>query len=263
MRLDGKIAMVTGAAKGIGAAIVEACAREGARVAALDLDGAGVEAVAEAQRGRGADVLALRADVTRSADIDRALDAVIARWRRLDILVNNAGGFAVIRSTEDIEEDEWQSILASNLTSVFLCSKAALPIMKRQRYGRIVNLASVVGRAGAIRVTSHYAAAKAGVIGFTRHLALEVGGHGITVNAVAPGTTATERVLKARTPEETRRVAEAIPVRRLGEPGEIAEAVVFLASDSAAFINGATLDVNGGQLEPCFQEERLAHGITP
>ena len=248
MRLDGKVAMVTGAAKGIGAAIVEACAREGARVAALDLDSAGVEAVAEAQRGRGADVLALHADVTRSADIGRALDAVIARWSRLDILVNNAGGFAVIRPTEEITEEEWQSILASNLTSVFLCSKAALPIMKRQRYGRIVNLASVVGRAGAVRVTSHYAAAKAGVIGFTRHLALEVGGHGITVNAVAPGTTATERVLKARTSEETRRVAEAIPVRRLGEPAEIAEAVVFLASDSAAFINGATLDVNGGQV---------------
>jgi NAD(P)-dependent dehydrogenase (short-subunit alcohol dehydrogenase family) len=248
MRLDGKVAIVTGAAKGIGAAIVEACVREGARVAALDLDGAGVEALAEAQRERGADVQALRADVTRSADIGRALDAVIARWGRLDILVNNAGGFAVIRATEDIAEEEWQSILASNLTSVFLCSKAVLPIMKRQRYGRIVNLASVVGRAGAVRVTSHYAAAKAGVIGFTRHLALEVGADGITVNAVAPGTTATERVLKARTPEETKRVAEAIPVRRLGEPGEIAEAVVFLASDSAAFINGATLDVNGGQV---------------
>ena len=248
MRLEGKVAIVTGAAKGIGAAIVEACVREGARVAALDLDGAGVEALAEKLRGGGADVLALRADVTRSADIAKAFDAVLARWSRVDILVNNAGGFAVIRATEDITEEEWQAILASNLTSVFLCSKAALPIMKRQRYGRIVNLASVVGRAGAVRVTSHYAAAKAGVIGFTRHLALEVGADGITVNAVAPGTTATERVLKARTPEETRRVAEAIPVRRLGEPGEIADAVVFLASDAAAFINGATLDVNGGQV---------------
>ena len=248
MRLEGKVAIVTGAAKGIGAAIVETCAREGARVAALDLDGAGVEALANTLRDGGADVLALRADVTSSADIARAYDAVLARWARVDILVNNAGGFEVIRDTEDITEQEWNAILASNLMSVFLCSKAALPIMKRQCYGRIVNLASVVGRAGAVRVTSHYAAAKAGVIGFTRHLALEVGADGITVNAVAPGTTATERVLKARTPEETRRVADAIPVKRLGEPGEIAEAVVFLASDSAAFINGATLDVNGGQV---------------
>jgi 3-oxoacyl-[acyl-carrier protein] reductase len=204
--------------------------------------------VAAALRGRGADALALRADVTRAADIAAALDAVLARWGRVDVLVNNAGGFAVIRATEDIPEAEWDAIVASNLTSVFLCVKAVLPLMKRQRYGRIVNLASVVGRGGAVRVTSHYAAAKAGVIGLTRHLALEVGADGITVNAVAPGTTATERVLKARTPEETRRVAEAIPVRRLGEPAEIAEAVVFLASDAAAFINGATLDVNGGQV---------------
>jgi len=248
MQLEGKVVIVTGAAKGIGAAIVEACAREGAKVAALDLDSGGVEKLASALRGNGADVLALAVDVTRSPDISRGFEAVLARWGRVDVLVNNAGGFAVIRATEEISEEEWDTIMASNLTSVFLCSKAVLPIMKRQKYGRIVNLASVVGRAGAVRVTSHYAAAKAGVIGFTRHLALEVGAHGITVNAVAPGTTATERVLKARTPEETRKVAETIPVKRLGEPREIAEAVVFLASDSAAFINGATLDVNGGQV---------------
>ena len=248
MRLEKKVVIVTGAAKGIGAAIAEACAREGARVAALDLDGTGAEGVAKALRDREADALALRCDVTRTPDITAALDAVLARWGRVDALVNNAGGFAVIRATEDITEAEWEAIMASNLTSVFLFSKAVLPVMKRQRYGRIVNLASVVGRAGAVRVTSHYAAAKAGVIGFTRHLALEVGGDGITVNAVAPGTTATERVLKARTPEETARVAAAIPVRRLGEPREIADAVVFLASDAAAFITGATLDVNGGQV---------------
>ena len=248
MQLEGKVVIVTGAAKGIGAAIVEACVREGAKVAALDLDAGGVETLASALRGNGADVLALAVDVTRSPDISRGFEAVLARWGRVDVLVNNAGGFAVIRATEEISEEEWDAIMASNLTSVFLCSKAVLPIMKRQKYGRIVNLASVVGRAGAVRVTSHYAAAKAGVIGFTRHLALEVGAHGITVNAVAPGTTATERVLKARTPEETRKVAETIPVKRLGEPREIAEAVVFLASDSAAFINGATLDVNGGQV---------------
>ena len=248
MRLEKKVVIVTGAARGIGAAIAEACAREGARVAALDLDGAGAETVAKALRDREADALALRCDVTRAPDIAAALEAVLARWGRVDVLVNNAGGFAVIRDTEDIAEAEWEAIMASNLTSVFLFSKAVLPIMKRQRYGRIVNLASVVGRAGAVRVTSHYAAAKAGVIGFTRHLALEVGGDGITVNAVAPGTTATERVLKARTPEETARVAAAIPVRRLGEPREIADAVVFLASDAAAFVNGATLDVNGGQV---------------
>jgi len=248
MRLEGRVAMITGAAKGIGAAIAGALVHEGARIAALDLDAPGVEAVAAALAGRGGQALALRTDVTRSAEIDRAVEAVLGRWGRIDILVNNAGGFAVLRPTEEIAEDEWQAILASNLTSVFLCSKAVLPVMKRQGYGRIVNLASVVARGGAVRVTSHYAAAKAGVIGFTRHLALEVGAAGITVNAVAPGTTATERVLNVRTPEETRRVAEAIPVRRLGEPAEIADAVVFLVSEGAAFITGATLDVNGGQI---------------
>jgi 3-oxoacyl-[acyl-carrier protein] reductase len=242
------VAIVTGAAKGIGAAIADAFTREGARVAALDLDKGGLETVTQALAARGADVLALPVDVTRSADIGRAVDSVMARWGRIDVLVNNAGGFAVIRATEDIPEAEWDAIMASNLTSAFLCAKAVLPIMKRQRGGRIVNLASVVARGGAVLVTSHYAAAKAGVVGFTRHLALEVGPDGITVNAVAPGTTATERVLRARTPEATRRVAEAIPVRRIGEPSEIAEAVVFLASDAASFINGATLDVNGGQV---------------
>jgi NAD(P)-dependent dehydrogenase (short-subunit alcohol dehydrogenase family) len=248
MELEGKVAIVTGAARGIGAAIAEARAREGARVGVLDVDEMALAATARTIESRGAEVLALRADVTRADDVGRAVEAVLARWARVDILINNAGGFAVIRATEDIPEDEWAAILASNLTSVFLCTKAVLPVMKRQHYGRIVNLASVVGRRGSVRVTSHYAAAKGGVIAFTRHLALEVRADGITVNAVAPGTTATERVLRARTPEETRRVAEAIPLRRLGEPGEIAEAVVFLASDRASFITGATLDANGGQV---------------
>ncbi|HEV8226184.1 MAG TPA: SDR family NAD(P)-dependent oxidoreductase, partial [Methylomirabilota bacterium] len=147
MRLEGKVVIVTGAAKGIGAAIVEACVREGARVAAFDLDGGGVDALAATLRGKGADVLALPADVTRSPEISRAVETVLARWGRVDVLVNNAGGFAVIRATEEISEEEWNAIMASNLTSVFLCSKAVLPIMKRQKYGRIVNLASVVGRA--------------------------------------------------------------------------------------------------------------------
>jgi 2-hydroxycyclohexanecarboxyl-CoA dehydrogenase len=247
MRLQDKVAIVTGAAKGIGAAIAEVFVREGARVAVVDLDLSGAEGVVKNLTGLGADAVAVRADVTRAADVGAAVDLVTRRWGRVDVLVNNAGGFAVFRDTEDIPEEEWHSIVASNLTSVFLFSKAVVPLMERQGSGRIVNLASVVARGAAVRVTSHYAAAKAGVIGFTRHLALEVAAHGITVNAVAPGTTATDRVLRARTPEDTRRVAEAIPARRLGEPREIAEVVAFLASDEAAFVNGATLDVNGGQ----------------
>jgi NAD(P)-dependent dehydrogenase (short-subunit alcohol dehydrogenase family) len=248
MRFQGRVVIVTGAARGIGAVAAEAFAHEGARVAALDVDGAGVDAVAKRLRDAGAEIIAFGADAAAPAEIRAVVDAVVGRWQRIDVLVNNAGGFATIRATEDITDDEWASILRSNLTTAFVCSRAVLPVMKRQRAGRIVNVASVVARGGAVRVTSHYAAAKAGVVGFTRHLALEVGPDGITVNAVAPGTTATERVRALRTPEQSRELEQTIPVRRLGEPSEIAEAILFLASDGASFVNGATLDVNGGQV---------------
>ena len=249
MRLEGKVVIVTGAAKGIGAAIAEACAREGARVAALGPRRARARTQWPGRfAGAAPRRCALPCDVTRAADVGRAVDAVARALGPGGRAGQQRGRLRGDPATEDIPEAEWDAILASNLTSVFLCSKAVLPIMKRQRYGRIVNLASVVGRGGAVRVTSHYAAAKAGVIGFTRHLALEVGADGITVNAVAPGTTATERVLKARTPEETRARGRGHPRAAAGRsPREIADAVVFLASDEAAFVNGATLDVNGGQ----------------
>ena len=247
MRFASRVVVLTGAAKGIGAVTTEAFASEGARVMALDIDGAGVDRVVAAASRRGGEVLGLKTDVTSGSAIQSALDAVLARWGRVDVLVNNAGGFAEMRALEDTPESEWDAILRSNLTSAFLVSKAVLPVMKRQRAGRIVNLASVVARGGAVRVPAHYAAAKAGVVALTRMLALEVAEHGITVNAVAPGTTATDRVLAARTPDETARVAASIPLRRLGQPDEIAQAILFLASEAAAFITGAVLDVNGGQ----------------
>jgi len=247
MRFDGRVVIVTGAAKGIGAVTAEAFGRERARVAALDVDGAGVDSVVAALSARGVDAIGVKTDVTAATAVRAAVDAVLSRWGRVDVLVNNAGGFAVMRTFEDTEESEWEAIVRSNLTSVFLVCKAVLPVMKRQRAGRIVNLASVVARGGAVRVPAHYAAAKAGVIALTRMLALEVADLGITVNAVAPGTTATDRVIAARTPEETARVAAAIPLGRLGRPAEIAEAILFLASDAASFVTGAVLDVNGGQ----------------
>ena len=241
MRFQDRVVVVTGAAKGIGRAVVQAFAREGARVAALDIDKPGLEALA---RETGA--VAFPADVTVAADVRRTVEDVLARWGRVDVLVNNAGGFAKIRPTEEIPDEEWDAILRFNLTSVFLCTRAVLPAMRRQKAGRIVNLSSIVGRAGAVTVTSHYAAAKAGVLGFTRHVAREAGPDGITVNAIAPGTVATERFRALRTPEETERIAANVPLRRVAEPAEIADAVLFLASDAARYITGAALDVNGG-----------------
>jgi 3-oxoacyl-[acyl-carrier protein] reductase len=246
MRFDGKVVIVTGAGKGIGAAIANGFAREGGRLALLDVDGAALDRLVKELMDGGTEVMGVPADVTRAGDVGRAVEAVVARWGRVDVLVNNAGGFSVIRRTEEIPDDEWDTIFRFNVTSIFLCTKAVLPIMKRQRAGRIVNMSSVAGRAGAVTVTSHYAAAKAAVIGFTRHVAREVAAEGITVNAVAPGTVGTERWKALRSPEESRRLADNVPMRRVSEPAEIAECVMFLASDAAAYMTGATLDVNGG-----------------
>jgi len=246
MRFEGHVVLVTGAAKGIGLRIARAFGREGARVAALDIDAPGADALARELVAEGREALALKADVTAAPEVRQAVDAVLGRWGRIDVLVNNAGGFSVIRRTEDIPDDEWEAIFRFNVTSAFLCAKAVLPQMKRQRSGAIVNLSSVAGRAGAVTVTSHYAAAKAALLGFTRHLAREVARDGIRVNAVAPGTVATERFRALRSPEETRRMAESVPLGRVARPEEIAEVVLFLASDAAGYVTGATLDVNGG-----------------
>lgn len=247
-RFASTVTIITGTALGIGAETARAFGREGARVAMLDIDGAGNAKVAESVRDLGGDPLALTCDVTSASAVRGAVDAVMARWGRIDLLVNNAGGFAVMRLTEDIPDEEWETIFRFNVTSAFLCTKAVLPIMKRQRSGRIVNLASVVARAGAVQVTSHYAAAKSAIVGFTRHLALEAGPFGITVNAVAPGTVLTDRVRAVRTPEATQALADRVPLRRLGEPSDIADVILFLASDSARWVTGAVLDVNGGMV---------------
>ena len=195
---------------------------------------------------RGGEIVGLKTDATSASDVQAAVDGVLARWGRIDILVNNAGGFAAMRP--------WRKRPSRMGRDPALEPHQRLPRLQGRGAdheaaagGPIVNLASVVARGGAVRVPAHYAAAKAGVVALTRMLALEVAEHGITVNAVAPGTTATDRVLAARTADETARVAAAIPLRRLGQPDEIAQAILFLASDAAAFITGAVLDVNGGQ----------------
>lgn len=249
MAMQGRVVMVTGAAKGIGAAIARAFAADGARVAAVDVDAAAVEALAAETHGRGGEVLAFRADVTRAAEVRDAVALIAGRWGEVEILVNNAGGFAAVRpATEDIPDDEWDFTVRLNLTSAFLCAKAVLPGMKRRGWGRIVNLSSIGGRGGAVLLSSPYAATKAAILGFTRHLALETARSGITVNAIAPGTTATERFRSLRTATETAALVEKVPVGRVAEPSEIAGCILFLTSDAASYITGACLDVNGGVL---------------
>ena len=246
--LEGKVAVITGAARGIGRAIALAYAREGARVVAADVDGAGLRDLEGALRQAGGDVLAAVADVTEAAGVQQIFDGAASAFGGVDILVNNAGGGLPTRFME-ITEAEWDRMLAFNLKSVFLCCQAALRLMLPRGAGKIINMASVAGRSLSLTAGPHYAAAKAGVIGLTRNLAREMGPHGIRVNAICPGIIGTERLVRRL--EATGRLAtegQGIPLRRLGTPEDVAGVAVFLASSHSDYMTGAMLDVNGGTL---------------
>jgi len=174
---------------------------------------------------------------------------VMDKWGRLDILVNNAGRGGAGPPVEEISAEEWDRLITLNLKSAFLCIRAVAPIMKRQGYGRIVNVSSRAGRSHSEVTGPVYGSAKAGMLGLTRHMAAELGPYGITVNAVAPGLVMSQRVkarFEALTEEEQRKTIMNIPLRRLAEPEEIARTIAFLASDDASYVNGVALDVNGG-----------------
>lgn len=242
--LEGKIALVTGASRGIGAAIASDLAAHGARVVLNHrASHEQVEAVRAQITAAGGESFVAQADVGVFADAQRLIKEVTDHFGRIDILVNNAG------TTRDMllmmmSEDDWDTVLRTNLKSAYNCCKAALRPMFRQRYGRIINIASVVGLAGQAGQTN-YAASKAGMIGLTKALAKEVGPRGITVNAVAPGFVPT--VLTSALTEEQKQTAISMtPLGRFAEPAEIAYAVTFLASDRAAFITGQVLSVDGG-----------------
>ena len=240
MNLSGKIALVTGASRGIGRAIAEKLVACGATVIGTATTEKGAEAISQYldKNGKG-----LALNVNDEASIESVISTVKAEFGDIDILVNNAG------ITRDnllmrMKEDEWQDILDTNLTSVFRLSKALMRTMMKKRYGRIITIGSVVGTMGNAG-QANYAAAKAGLIGFSKSLAREVASRGITVNVVAPGFIETD-MTAALTDEQKALTLAQVPVGRLGQPTEIANAVAFLASDEASYITGETLHVNGG-----------------
>lgn len=243
MRLENKVAIITGAARGIGQATADVFCREGATVIIWDVLPAG-EATAQALREQGFRCDFMTVDTTDVAGLETAVREVLDRYGRIDILVNNAG-ITRDKTLLKMTFDEWQQVIDVNLTGVFNCTKAIAPQMVAQQYGRILCASSINGVHGAFGQTN-YAATKAGLIGMVRSWAKELGPKGITVNAVAPGFIQT--AMTDAMPQEVRdRAVSTIPVRRMGQPNDIAYAYLYLASDEAAFVNGHVLSVNGGQ----------------
>tara|TARA_Y100001968_G_scaffold270265_1_gene261386 strand:+ start:84 stop:824 length:741 start_codon:yes stop_codon:yes gene_type:complete len=240
-QLDGKIALVTGSSRGIGKAIATQLAQQGATVIGTATSENGAQAISDYLSEFGGQGFAL--NVTDKDSVDATLKAINEAHGGIDILVNNAG------ITRDnllmrMKDDEWQDIIDTNLTSIFTLSKAVLRGMMKKRFGRIVNIGSVVGSAGNAG-QANYAAAKAGVIGFSKSMAREVASRGITINVVAPGFIDTD-MTKALSDDQKEAIFKDIPANRLGEPDEIAATVAFLVSDGAAYITGETIHVNGG-----------------
>ncbi len=244
--LEGRVAVITGAARGIGYAIAESLARQGANVVIADMHFDGAQSAAKnIESVYSRKTLALSVNVSDIESAKNMIEQVITEYGRLDILVNNAG---ITRDTliMRMEENDWDAVIDVNLKGVFNCSKAAVRQMMKQRYGRIINISSVSGQAGQIGQTN-YSASKAGVIGFTKALAREVASRQITVNAVAPGfipTALTENLA----PDLKDMILRATPLGRMGKPEEIASAVIFLASDEASYITGQVLAVDGGMV---------------
>ena len=238
-----KVAVITGASRGIGRSIALALAAQGATIVAVDMDQASTDAVVAELQASGGKALAVVANVTVSGDAERMIEAAIEAFGRVDILVNNAG------ITRDgllmrMKDEDWDAVLSVNLKGAFLCTRAAFKVMSKQRYGRIINIASVVGQMGNAG-QANYCASKAGLIGLTKSNAREMAKRNITVNAVAPGFIATA-MTDALSDKVRAELTAQIPLERLGSADDIANAVVFLASEASGYITGHVLSVNGG-----------------
>lgn len=257
--LAGRSAVITGAANGIGKAAARLFAEQGASVLVADIDGAAARLVAREIVATGGTASPLRADVTEKAEMEKMAAAAVKRFGRIDILCLNAGIYprAII---EDLTEEMWDRVFAINLRGAYLATRVCVPLMKRQNYGKIVVTSSITGPVTGQAGFSHYGATKAGLLGFMRAIALEVAKYNITINAVEPGNILTEGVrnrMRSAALDEKYIIERArhIPMGRLGDPRDVAYAMLFLASDASRYITGQTIVVDGGQTLPEFQTE--------
>ena len=248
--LAGKVAIVTGGSTGIGKAIARDLAQEGVKVmiTARQNRERAEQAVSEL-RAEGGEVAYVIGDAAKKSDVEQLVRETEQKFGPVDILVNNAGGFKQRGPVWELSEEEWDDVINSNLKSAYLCTVAVLPAMVQRGWGRIINVSSESGRMPVVKLAANYSASKAGMIGFSKHVALEVAGTGVTVNATAPATTWSERVQGVYGGDEARKMIESkAPMGRLAMPEEQAPIVTFLCSNGASYINGATIDVAGGKV---------------
>jgi len=245
-RLEQRIAIVTGAGQGIGRAIARGFAREGAGVVIADVNEESARTVKDEIEAGGGRALAMRTDVSNEISVQTMAKKSVEEFGRIDILVNNAGIFPT-SSVEEMSEEDWDRVIGTNLVGAFLCAKAVVPKFLEQGSGRIISLTSGRAFQGA-KHGAHYAASKAGIIGFSKSLALELAPHGITVNVICPGITDTAQPRGHQTEEEMYAQGKRIPLGRIGQPEDLVGPATFLASGAAAFVTGQTILVNGGSI---------------
>lgn len=249
-RFEGRTVVVTAGASGIGGGVARAFAREGARVVVGDLDADALATLADDVRASGGELLARQLDATDSGAVDALVADAVDAFGGVDVLVAATGGYGGPRSLLEVSDEEWHTIIDLNVSAAFFAIRAVAPTMIGAGRGRIIVLSSASGRAPSMATSSvvSYAAGKAALLGLMRQCALELGPHGITVNAVAPGTTYTPRLARFRSRETFEAINRQVPLGRIAEVEDQVGPILFLASDEAGYVNGATLDVNGGRL---------------